>query len=205
MNVDSLKLALRVIATQLFPGMSARAPMFSLTRVPLIDKIRELEKSAEEQGVRVQRLGSDPGVAGAGAPLRRGRRSRAPGGGGRVKRTRRLQPEAQRAEPDDGNSSDSENGEAARNHGQESSNEDSDSDEALDPDDDIACATCGKLDSTDENPIVICDLEHCNRGLHLRCMTPPLAQVPETKWFCPSCVPRTRGGRRSAAKEKLNL
>jgi hypothetical protein len=207
MKVDALKLELRVIAMQLFPNMSARAPMFSLTKIPLIEKIVELEKSAEEKGMSVQRLPGKGPADGDGVPPRPpgGHRTRArPGATARrAKRARPFRGQAveEAAESEDEDADESEGDTPDTEMDEESDEED---EEEENPDD-IACATCGKKESTDANPIVLCDLEHCNRGLHIRCMVPPLAAVPEIKWFCPPCVPRTRRGRKSFAKEKLDL
>ena len=42
------------------------------------------------------------------------------------------------------------------------------------------CEICNGLDSTNENPIILCDC--CDRGFHMKCVR--LAEVPEEKFFC---------------------
>jgi hypothetical protein len=55
--------------------------------------------------------------------------------------------------------------------------------------DGIPCVTCGGL-SSEPVPILLCD--RCNRGYHLDCLDPPLADLPaggeDALWFCPSCA-----------------
>lgn len=33
--------------------------------------------------------------------------------------------------------------------------------------------------------IILCD--ECNNGFHMTCLSPPLMDVPEEDWYCPSC------------------
>lgn len=33
--------------------------------------------------------------------------------------------------------------------------------------------------------IVLCD--ECNYGYHMMCLDPPLSELPEEDWYCPSC------------------
>ncbi|ONK59208.1 uncharacterized protein A4U43_C08F4090 [Asparagus officinalis] len=49
--------------------------------------------------------------------------------------------------------------------------------------DDVECDRCGSGDRPDE--LLLCD--GCDRGLHLFCLRPILARVPDGHWFCPSC------------------
>ncbi|XP_045458310.1 E3 ubiquitin-protein ligase UHRF1-like [Melitaea cinxia] len=55
-------------------------------------------------------------------------------------------------------------------------------------DEDAPCKECGcYLCSGKESPekIVLCD--ECNNGFHMKCLTPPLTELPEEDWYCPSC------------------
>ncbi|KAF8464364.1 PUA-like domain-containing protein [Kalaharituber pfeilii] len=45
------------------------------------------------------------------------------------------------------------------------------------------CFVCGGKD--DENQTLVCD--ECEMYYHLRCLDPPLTQLPEEEWFCPRC------------------
>ncbi|KAJ1632671.1 hypothetical protein T492DRAFT_986739, partial [Pavlovales sp. CCMP2436] len=47
------------------------------------------------------------------------------------------------------------------------------------------CQICGSGDLPDE--IILCD-GGCDGGYHLLCLSPPLAEVPEGHWLCPSCA-----------------
>jgi hypothetical protein len=51
---------------------------------------------------------------------------------------------------------------------------------------DIACEHCDSLHSNAEDRMLICD--YCDAGWHLKCLEPPLSQVPEGNWLCPRCV-----------------
>ena len=33
--------------------------------------------------------------------------------------------------------------------------------------------------------IVLCD--ECNHGFHMKCLSPPLTELPDEDWYCPSC------------------
>jgi hypothetical protein len=48
------------------------------------------------------------------------------------------------------------------------------------------CETCTLPNSTQQNPILLCD--YCDAGWHLHCLEPPLASVPTKDWLCPRCV-----------------
>ncbi|XP_063837600.1 E3 ubiquitin-protein ligase UHRF1-like [Ostrinia nubilalis] len=55
-------------------------------------------------------------------------------------------------------------------------------------DEDAPCKDCGcYLCSGKEFPekIVLCD--ECNNGYHMNCLSPPLKELPEEDWYCPSC------------------
>ena len=47
---------------------------------------------------------------------------------------------------------------------------------------DTACERCR---STADDGMLLCDL--CDRGYHIACLKPPLAQEPEGDWYCPLC------------------
>lgn len=51
--------------------------------------------------------------------------------------------------------------------------------------DDFFCEICTADSAEDEKNVVMCD--HCARGYHISCLSPPLAAVPEGDWFCPLC------------------
>ena len=55
-------------------------------------------------------------------------------------------------------------------------------------DEDAECKKCGSKEC-DEDDMLICSNEHCgaNGAYHLRCLDPPLDDVPEGDWFCPNC------------------
>eukprot|EP00934_Nitzschia_sp_Nitz4_P002027 Nitzschia sp. Nitz4//scaffold40_size135432//15615//20089//NITZ4_003229-RA/size135432-processed-gene-0.139-mRNA-1//1//CDS//3329551174//2027//frame0 len=48
-------------------------------------------------------------------------------------------------------------------------------------DSNVVCELCG----TDEGLVMFCDA--CDKGFHLRCLNPPLNQVPSKAWICPMC------------------
>jgi hypothetical protein len=48
------------------------------------------------------------------------------------------------------------------------------------------CETCTSPNSTQQNPILLCD--YCDAGWHLQCLEPPLTEVPAGNWLCPRCV-----------------
>ncbi|KAM1054901.1 hypothetical protein ACFX15_002105 [Malus domestica] len=52
-------------------------------------------------------------------------------------------------------------------------------------DEDVSCEECGSGDSPAE--LLLCDGRSCNRGYHMFCLRPILAQVPKGKWFGPCC------------------
>ena len=43
-----------------------------------------------------------------------------------------------------------------------------------------------------EEQIILCD--HCDKGCHMFCLSPPLDAVPEGDWLCPSCVAKHAHG-----------
>eukprot|EP00053_Salpingoeca_punica_P018232 m.178064 g.178064 ORF g.178064 m.178064 type:complete len:233 (-) comp17389_c1_seq1:1446-2144(-) len=57
--------------------------------------------------------------------------------------------------------------------------------EMVDAIDLMHCAVCTRQDRDDV--MLLCD--RCNRGFHMDCLQPPLEEMPEGDWFCPSCEP----------------
>lgn len=57
----------------------------------------------------------------------------------------------------------------------------------------VSCTRCGKVDTTDDNDILLCDKSGCFRAYHQYCMDPPLSskrlqsEVGED-WFCHQCT-----------------
>ena len=45
------------------------------------------------------------------------------------------------------------------------------------------CKLCGSAENDDQ--MLLCDL--CDEGHHMTCLDPPLTDVPDHTWFCPSC------------------
>ncbi|CAG9782394.1 unnamed protein product [Diatraea saccharalis] len=55
-------------------------------------------------------------------------------------------------------------------------------------DEEAPCKDCGCylcLGKEFPEKIVLCD--ECNNGYHMNCLTPPLKELPEEDWYCPSC------------------
>eukprot|EP00940_MAST-03C_sp_MAST-3C-sp2_P001886 g1886.t1 len=50
-----------------------------------------------------------------------------------------------------------------------------------------ACCRCGKTDDLDQ--IILCDGPDCNSECHMKCMSPPMTEVPRAKWYCDACKP----------------
>ncbi|CAG4983934.1 unnamed protein product [Parnassius apollo] len=48
------------------------------------------------------------------------------------------------------------------------------------------CGCCVCLGKESPETIVLCD--ECDRGYHMRCLSPALAQLPEGDWYCPECA-----------------
>ena len=51
---------------------------------------------------------------------------------------------------------------------------------------DAPCEYCNS--NVDEGSMLICD--DCGKSSHMRCLNPPLTEVPESYWFCDKCVRR---------------
>ncbi|XP_067125469.1 LOW QUALITY PROTEIN: PHD and RING finger domain-containing protein 1-like [Centruroides vittatus] len=50
-------------------------------------------------------------------------------------------------------------------------------------DDVTYCEVCGFCDREDR--LLLCD--HCDKGYHCECLTPPLEHIPIMEWYCPNC------------------
>lgn len=50
----------------------------------------------------------------------------------------------------------------------------------------MVCRKCG-IETDDSKPIILC--EHCERGVHLACLDPPLTEPPKGNFFCDLCDP----------------
>ena len=48
---------------------------------------------------------------------------------------------------------------------------------------DLVCSVCEQPDN--EAQMLVCD---CKAGYHIYCLTPPLDEVPEGEWQCPTCA-----------------
>ena len=49
------------------------------------------------------------------------------------------------------------------------------------------CEICGGLLPFSDNPIILCDGHRCNKAYHIKCMTPPLTDVPKGDFRGPCC------------------
>ena len=48
------------------------------------------------------------------------------------------------------------------------------------------CEVCKDANEDDSNVLLLCD--NCNNAYHMKCLNPPLEEVPEGDWFCPKCI-----------------
>ena len=48
----------------------------------------------------------------------------------------------------------------------------------------IACVACSRTDFAET--LLLCD--ECDRGFHMQCLMPALAQVPDGDWYCAGCA-----------------
>ncbi|KAI5952046.1 hypothetical protein CANMA_005125 [Candida margitis] len=46
------------------------------------------------------------------------------------------------------------------------------------------CLICGDNDNPQET--LLCD--HCDHAFHMKCLNPPLSQIPATNWYCDKCL-----------------
>ncbi|KAG9017998.1 hypothetical protein FRB90_012666 [Tulasnella sp. 427] len=64
------------------------------------------------------------------------------------------------------------------------------------------CVVCSKDLGED---VLELECEKCDSPYHLKCLNPPLKEVPEEEWFCPACVAETAGaGLAPAGSEKTS-
>lgn len=49
--------------------------------------------------------------------------------------------------------------------------------------DSVACCYCGL--GVDDDKILLCDKDGCEKGYHIYCLNPPLSRIPEGDWYCP--------------------
>ena len=61
-------------------------------------------------------------------------------------------------------------------------------DTADDPDDPVRCNVCNLASCIAGNDLLLCDWPNCDNAVHLACLNPPLTEVPEGDWYCPSCA-----------------
>ena len=47
----------------------------------------------------------------------------------------------------------------------------------------LICKECHE--GEDEENMLLCD--HCDGGWHMYCLDPPLEEIPEGSWYCPTC------------------
>ena len=60
----------------------------------------------------------------------------------------------------------------------------------LDDDELEPCGACGECGDEDD---VMLECDACLRGWHMRCLHPPLDEVPEGEWYCPKCLSSATG------------
>lgn len=53
----------------------------------------------------------------------------------------------------------------------------------------LKCMLCDRAQGT--ATMILCDI--CSTGWHMRCLTPPLDQIPVGHWTCPRCQRRSGG------------
>lgn len=63
--------------------------------------------------------------------------------------------------------------------------------------DDVSCEECGSGDRDDE--LLLCD--KCDKGFHMKCVSPIVVRVPIGSWLCPKCS----GQRRVRSKNNLQF
>ena len=85
-----------------------------------------------------------------------------------------------------------ESGCGAARDGAAEADEDDEDDEDDEGEGEEACHRCGGLDSTEDDPLLLCD-GPCGGGFHMSCLSPPITEVPEGDWFCPMCVAAETG------------
>ena len=51
------------------------------------------------------------------------------------------------------------------------------------------CSVCSR--GGDGDKMLLCD--ECNIGMHMYCLDPPLTRIPQSEWYCPTCLANTGG------------
>jgi hypothetical protein len=69
----------------------------------------------------------------------------------------------------------------------------------------LACGECAGQRSSIGNEILLCDSEDCETGIHQRCLSPPLEELPSGKWFCPVCDAARERSSRGRARAFVNV
>eukprot|EP00051_Salpingoeca_urceolata_P021939 m.350950 g.350950 ORF g.350950 m.350950 type:complete len:1297 (-) comp19894_c0_seq3:68-3958(-) len=64
----------------------------------------------------------------------------------------------------------------------------------------IKCKICRK--NNNDSEMLLCD--GCDRGYHMRCLKPPLFEVPGGDWLCNACKPTSFSGRTGRAKAPVS-
>ncbi|GAA5995085.1 uncharacterized protein JCM10292_004530 [Rhodotorula paludigena] len=52
------------------------------------------------------------------------------------------------------------------------------------------CQVCGGFEASDEKGEIL-ECEKCEAAYHMRCLNPPLPDIPDGEWFCPDCDAET--------------
>ena len=69
-------------------------------------------------------------------------------------------------------------------------------------DPDTACVVCGSTSVTKGGkPMLLCD--KCDRGFHMKCLRPPLTNVPSGDWYCPDCKNRSHNAPHTREKTTM--
>lgn len=63
------------------------------------------------------------------------------------------------------------------------------------------CEFCGS--GANDEKMLLCD--GCDRGYHLYCFDPPIAEIPPTDWYCPHCLEIPKGSYGFEEKEVRSL
>lgn len=80
---------------------------------------------------------------------------------------------------------------------------DEDNMDATSVDDNAKCVICDMVECHEEDDMILCDM--CDKCYHMSCLTPPMGEPPDGKWFCSSCVVVDEEARRKAIDFKALL